>query len=158
MTLQDRIDNYHKITGFPQSLWLGGDSRIADKQKVLHLFAGKVDTAVFPGVTVDINANLKPDIVDDAHTLTKVPLEDFDLVLADPAYSCEDTEHYGTPMVNRNLVVRTLGQRLRKGCHVVWLDQVLPMYRKDTFNTQAHIGMVKSTNHRLRVVTVFGKL
>lgn len=190
MTLQDRIDNYHKVTGFPQSLWLGGDGRVAgiwimgntykvksqfyggyphgylkrvqalfpDKQKVLHLFSGKVDTAVFPGVTVDINPNLKPDIVDDAHTLAKVPLEDFDLVLADPAYSCEDTEHYGTPMVNRNSVIRTLGTRLRRGCHVVWLDQVLPMYRKDTFNTQAHIGMVKSTNHRFRVVTVFGKL
>lgn len=144
--------------GYPATYLKRVQALFPDKQKVLHLFAGKVDTAVFPGVTVDINANLKPDIVDDAHTLTKVPLEDFDLVLADPAYSCEDTEHYGTPMVNRNLIVRTLGQRLRKGCHVVWLDQVLPMYRKDTFNTQAHIGMVKSTNHRFRVVTVFGKL
>ena len=190
MTLQERVDNYHRVTGFPQSLWVGGDNRIAgiwimgnnytvktsfyggyphgylkrvkalfpDKQKVLHLFAGKVDTAVFPGVTVDINPDLKPDIVDDAHTLTKVPLEDFDLVLADPAYSVEDTEHYGTPMVNRNLIVRTLGQRLREGCHVVWLDQVLPMYAKTIFSTQAHIGMVKSTNHRFRVVTIFSKL
>lgn len=144
--------------GYPATYLKRVKALFPDKQNVLHLFAGKVDTAVFPGVTVDINEKLKPDIVDDAHTLTKVPLEDFDLVLADPAYSHEDTEHYGTPMVNRNLVLRTLGTRLRRGCHIVWLDQVLPMYRKDTFDTQAHIGMVKSTNHRFRVVTIFGKL
>jgi hypothetical protein len=79
-------------------------------------------------------------------------------VLADPAYSAEDTEHYGTPMVNRNLVIRALAERLSKGCFVVWLDQVLPMYRKDTFRVDAHIGMVKSTNHRFRVVNIFRKL
>jgi hypothetical protein len=42
--------------------------------------------------------------------------------------------------------------------HIVWLDQVLPMYRKDLFAIEAVIGMVKSTNHRFRVVTVFRRL
>ena len=46
-------------------------------------------------------------------------------------------------------------QRLSLGAHVVWLDQVLPMYRKDNFAVDAVIGMVKSTNHRFRVVTIF---
>ena len=46
--------------------------------------------------------------------------------------------------------------RLLQGAHVVWLDQVLPMYRKDAFAVKGVIGMVKSTNHRFRVVTVFG--
>jgi len=142
--------------GYPATYLKRVKALFPDKKRVLHLFSGKVDTAAFPGVTVDINPKLQPDIVDDAHTLTKVPLEDFDLVLADPAYSKEDTVHYGTPMVNRNVVVRTLSKRLRRGCHIVWLDQVLPMYRKDTLNTEAHIGMVKSTNHRFRVITVFG--
>jgi hypothetical protein len=44
---------------------------------------------------------------------------------------------------------------LSPGAHVVWLDQVLPMYRKDAFAVDAVIGMVKSTNHRFRVVTIF---
>jgi hypothetical protein len=144
--------------GYPAGYLRRVKALFPDKEKVLHLFAGKVDTAAFPGLTVDINPALKPDVVDDAHTLTKVPLETFDLVLADPAYSAEDTEHYGTPMVNRNLVIRALAERLSKGCFVVWLDQVLPMYRKDTFCVDAHIGMVKSTNHRFRVVTIFRKL
>lgn len=129
-----------------------------EKTKCLHLFSGKVDTKLFPGVTVDINPEHKPDYVDDAQTLTKVPLEDFDLVMADPAYSKEDSVHYGTPMIERNKVMRVLGERLTSGCHVIWLDQVLPMYRKDTFAVEAYIGMVKSTNHRFRVITIFRKL
>jgi hypothetical protein len=74
--------------------------------------------------------------------------------LADPPYSVEDAEHYRTTMVKRNVVMRALA-RLPRDAHVVWLDQVLPMYRKDTFSLDAVIGMVKSTNHRFRVVTVF---
>jgi len=144
--------------GYPAGYLKRVKALFPDKQRVLHLFSGRVDTAAFPGVTVDINPTLKPDIIDDAHTLQKVPLEDFDLVLADPAYSHEDTKHYGTPMINRNTVIRTLSGRLQQGCFIVWLDQVLPMYRKDTLRIDAHIGMVKSTNHRFRVVNIFRKL
>lgn len=53
------------------------------------------------------------------------------------------------------VVMRALGNRLRKGTHVVWLDQVLPMYRKDQFDLVGVIGMVKSTNHRFRVCSIF---
>lgn len=186
-TNSDRVASYHRMTGFPESLFVGGDGRIVgtwimgndyrvkseyyggypagylrrvkalfpDKQRVLHLFSGQVDKSVFNGNTVDINPDLKPDWVDDAQTLKNVPLEAFDLVLADPPYSIEDAEHYQTPMVKRNKVMAALGTRLTPGCHVVWLDQVLPMYRKDQFCIDAVIGMVKSTNHRFRVVTVF---
>jgi hypothetical protein len=59
-------------------------------------------------------------------------------------------------MVKRNKVMQALG-RLPAGAHVVWLDQVLPMYRKDTWAVEAAIGMMKSTNHRFRLVTVFGR-
>ena len=41
------------------------------------------------------------------------------------------------------------------GAHVVWLDQVLPMYRKSCFDQEAVIGMWKSTNHRFRGITIF---
>lgn len=144
--------------GYPAGYLKRVKALFPDKQRVLHLFSGKVDTVAFPGTTVDINPDNQPDIVDDAHKLTQVPLESFDLVLADPAYSVEDSEHYGTPMINRNLVMRALGARLMPGCHLCWLDQVLPMYRKNEFEVVAHIGMVKSTNHRFRVLTIFYKL
>lgn len=190
LSLKDRISNYHRETGFPESLFLGGDGRIVgtwimgndyrvkseyyggypagylrrvkalfpDKCEVLHLFSGRVDKTVMPGETVDVNAELQPDYVDEAQTLERVPLEKYDLVLADPPYSIEDAERYQTTMVKRNKVMEALGGRLSSGCHVVWLDQVLPMFRKDQFAIEGVIGMVKSTNHRFRVVTIFRKL
>jgi len=189
MDLQERVNNYHIYTGYPESLFIG-DGRIVgtwimgnnykvkssyyggypagylkrvkglfpDKKDVLHLFSGKVDTTIIPGDTVDLNRDNNPTYVDDAQTLVKVPLEKYDLVLADPPYSVEDCEHYKTSMIKRNVVMKTLGHRLSKGTHVVWLDQVLPMYRKDEFTIVGVIGMVKSTNHRFRVVTIFEKI
>lgn len=143
--------------GYPAGYLRRIKSMFSDKQRVLHLFAGKVDLAVLPGDTVDINAALSPTYVDDAQRLEHVPLADYDLVLADPPYSVEDCERYQTTMVKRNVVMQALS-RLSPGAHVVWLDQVLPMYRKDTFSIEAVIGMVKSTNHRFRVVTIFRRL
>ena len=124
----DRIQNYHDKTGFPESLFIGGDGRcqgvwimgnnyrvkstyyggypagylnrikalFPDKKRVLHLFSGKVDTETMPGATVDINSDNSPDFVDDAQTLEHVPVECFDLVLAEPPYSVEDAERYQT--------------------------------------------------------------
>lgn len=143
--------------GYPAGYLRRIKALFPDKKNVLHLFSGKVDLSVIPGDTVDIAAELLPTYVDDAQTLTVVPLERYDLVLADPPYSVEDCGHYQTTMIKRNSVMRALS-RLRPGTHVVWLDQVLPMYRKDTFKVEAVIGMVKSTNHRFRVVTVFRRI
>lgn len=142
--------------GYPAGYLRRVRALFPDKRRVLHLFSGKVDLAAFPGDTLDMNSALSPTYVDDAQTLAGVPLEQYDLVLADPPYSVEDCEHYGTSMVKRNLVMRALGG-LRPGSHVVWLDQVLPMYRKDTFTVEATIGMVKSTNHRFRVISIFAR-
>ena len=143
--------------GYPAGYLRRIKSLFPDKQRTLHLFSGKVDLSVFPGDTVDINPDLNPTYVDDAQTLERVPLEIYDLVLADPPYSVEDAERYQTTMIKRNLVMRAL-QRLRPGAHVVWLDQVLPMYRKDAFSQEALIGMWKSTNHRFRGITIFRRL
>jgi hypothetical protein len=59
-------------------------------------------------------------------------------------------------MVKRNKVMDALS-RVKTGTHVVWLDQVLPMYRKVDWSVIGVIGMVKSTNHRFRVITIFEK-
>jgi hypothetical protein len=143
--------------GYPAGYLRRIKSLFPDKRRVLHLFSGRVDQSVFPGDTVDINPELSPTYVDDAQKLQGVPLADYDLVLADPPYSVEDCERYQTTMIKRNTVMSALGG-LSPSAHVVWLDQVLPMYRKDTFSIEAVIGMVKSTNHRFRVVTIFKRI
>lgn len=143
--------------GYPAGYLKRIKALFPDKTEVLHLFSGKVDKTILSGKTVDINDELEPDYIDDAQSLEKVPLGDFDLVLADPPYSVEDCDHYKTTMIKRNKVMDALGKGLKTGTHVVWLDQVLPMYRKADFKIIAVIGMVKSTNHRFRVVTIFEK-
>src|SRR5215207_6925170 len=121
-------------------------------------FATCAQQAAMPGDTVDCKPALKPTYVADAHDLSPVPLATYDLVLADPPYSVEDAERYQTTMVKRNVVLRSLAAGMRPGARVVWLDQVLPMYRKAEWTIEAVIGIVKSTNHRFRVVTVFRRL
>ncbi len=126
-----------------------------DKKNPLHIFSGKVDLSQLPGDTVDVNAALGPTFVDDAQDLERVPVQNYDLILCDPPYSVEDADHYDTSMVSRTKVMRALGAKARPGTVVVWLDQVLPMYRKIEWRVIGYIGMVKSTNHRFRVVTIF---
>ena len=87
--------------------------------------------------------------------LKGVPLEDYDIVLADPLHSVEDAEHYKTSMVQRNKVMRALAAGVKPGTHVVWLDQVFAMYRKAEWDVIGMIGVVRSTNHRFRMVTIF---
>lgn len=143
--------------GYPHGFLRRVRSLFPDKQRILHLFSGRVDLSELPGDTVDINAANTPTYVDDAQSLSCVPLEQYDLVLCDPPYSVEDCDHYQTSMIKRNKVMQALGSRLPDGAHVVWLDQVLPMYRKDQFSVEGYIGVVKSTNHRFRVLSIFRK-
>lgn len=143
--------------GYPAGYLKRIKALFPDKTSILHIFSGKVDTDILPGKTVDLDPNANPDYVDDAQSLESVPIEEFDLICADPPYSIEDSEHYMPTMVKRNKVMKALGKRAKSGTHVVWLDQVLPMYRKDEWSVVGVIGMVKSTNHRFRVITIFEK-
>ena len=152
-------NDYRVRSGYYGGYPAGYLKRIAalfpDRKRVLHVFSGKVDLAALPGDTVDCNPDLSPTYVTDAADLSDVPLHIYDLVLCDPPYSIEDAERYQTTMVKRNVVMRSLAAGLNHGARVVWLDQVLPMYRKDEWDIEAVIGMVKSTNHRFRVVSIF---
>lgn len=148
--------------GYPNTYLARVKALFPDKERTLHLFSGMVDLDIFPGDTVDLNLSLalaRPAFsgmhyTDDAQTLTRVPLETYDLVLADPPYSVEDAEHYETSMIKRVKVFQALA-RLSAGTYVVWLDQVLPIWRKDVFDLIGIVGIVRSTNHRFRVMTVF---
>jgi hypothetical protein len=155
-------NDYRVKSGYYGGYPAGYLKRIAalfpDRKRVLHVFSGKVDLGAMPGDTVDSNPAMQPTFVADAHDLSAVALAEYDLVLADPPYSIEDAERYQTTMVKRNVVMRSLAAGMATDARVVWLDQVLPMYRKDEWCIEAVIGMVKSTNHRFRVTTIFRRL
>jgi hypothetical protein len=79
----------------------------------------------------------------------------FDLILADPPYSTKDAAKYDCKMPNRRDVTRALRRVCKRGGNLVWLDQVWPQHRKAEWKTWGTIGLVRSTNHRVRMVSIF---
>ena len=86
-----------------------------------------------------------------------IPDNLYERIYADPPYSIEDCDHYGCCMVKRNIVFKQCLKVMKKDGILVWLDQVLPNYKKVEWDIIGRIGMVKSTNHRFRVITIFKK-
>jgi len=188
LTLQDRCNLYRdRFPRFPapvvvsdqriEGLWIMGNnyrtsgyygayphgyldrvlSMFPDARDILHVPSGSLPPG--PYLRIDIRPEVQPDIVGDCHDLPAlVGARRFDLVLADPPYSCEDAEHYGRPMVKRNVMLRSCLDVCKQGGWVVWLDQVLPMFSKDVCELALCIGMVKSTNHRVRVISGFKRI
>lgn len=190
--------------GYPAGYLPRVMSMFPDAKRILHLFSGCVEKTDDRFITFDINPERKPDICGDAERLSEYlgitgtfeydkasgclfcricgkeyrrgcrHGDVFDLILADPPYSVEDCEHYGTPMVSRSKVIKECVRVLVPGGVMVWLDQVFPMFRKDeldligTIYARAdlpeglehvgEIGMVKSTNHRVRAVFMFQRV
>lgn len=152
------IGNYYRNRNeyygcYPHSYLKRIKSLFPDCTKRLHLFSGSVQE----DDTFDINSAYNPTYVGDAHKLSSIVKRKYDLVLADPPYSAEDAKHYGTPMINRNIVVGESVKVLEPKGFLVWLDQVYPMYRKKELNLVGAIGVIISTNHRVRVAFIFRK-
>lgn len=121
------------------------------KNKTLHLFSGSLpDSNDYD--KVDYNTGF------DAETMSDfLPHNLYELILSDPPYSIEDCDHYGCCMIKRNIVFKQCYKIMKKDGVLIWLDQVLPNYRKVQFDIIGRIGMVKSTNHRFRLITIFKK-
>ncbi len=129
-------------------------SMFPDATSILHLFSGSLP----PGNYIRYDIQGDAEAIGDAKDLSLFfELESFDLILADPPYTQEDAEHYGTPLISRNTVLKECAKILEPNGYIVWLDQVLPMFRKDELHLCGLIGIVRSTNHRFRVASFFKK-
>lgn len=82
----------------------------------------------------------------------------YDLVLADPPYTKDDAKRYGQPLPNKRLVIDQIHQVTATGAHLVWLDTAWPMHSKSQWRTCGLIGMVRSTQHRVRLVTIMERV
>jgi hypothetical protein len=111
-----------------------------------------------------VNAQYAPELVGDVlncRELVDAVLPQgtrFDLVTADPPYSSQDAEHYQTPMIDRRKVMAALADVTFRGGHLVWLDTVWPMHSKTQWITVGRICLVRSTNHRVRLVSIFQRV
>ena len=154
--LQDIVNNYH--TKFPkyskliinrdciEGIWVMGNNyqtktnlygayphgyleRIYSlfplvKGKSLHLFSGSI-TDHEDYDKVDFNTGINAEDMSDI-----LPENFYERIYSDPPYSIEDCQHYGCCMVKRNIVFKQAYNVLKKGGHLIWLDQVLPNYKK----------------------------
>ena len=121
-------------------------------KKTLHVFSGSLpDSDDYD--KVDFNTGIDVEYMSYA-----IPNNYYSLVLADPPYSVEDCDRYGCCMIKRNVVFNECYKVMEKDGILIWLDQVLPQYKKTQFKVIGRIGMVKSTNHRFRVITIFQKI
>lgn len=131
---------------------------------LLHLFSGKVKKGSWgrwpvKEVTFDCNESLHPDVCGYGESLVK-ELEPgtFDLILADSPYD-EDYKVYGTPKMNKKAVIKQCSKILCPGGHLVWLDTIQPIWAKrDGWKLAGTIGLLQSTNHRVRVASIFEKV
>lgn len=117
----------------------------------LHAFSGSLPPGPYVRCDVRQDAECQCDVTDLDPSRDGV----FDLVLADPPYSAADAEKYETEMVDRRRVLAALARVTRVGGHLVWLDTVWPMHRKAEWVTVGRITVVRSTNHRVRMATIF---
>lgn len=153
------LGNNYKGSGYygaypPQYLGRTG-ALFPDEGRVLHLFSGSMPKSK-KYVTVDVQG--KPSVQCDAHKLTaKFRQRSFDVIFADPPYTKADAAHYGTPMINRRLVMNQCSQVLVPGGYLIWLDTIWPMVARTEFRLEGAILIMRSQNHRLRGALIFRK-
>lgn len=148
-----------------------------DARNVLHVFSGGLtqDAAtsewvkavpqvgdgtqvVYPPELVDIHGPEQgrfPTWQGNLHEMPNEWNDRFDLILADPPYSADDAKLYDCPPPNRGKIMQSLHRVAKPGGNLVWLDQVWPMHKKAQWKTWGTVGLVRSTNHRMRLVSFF---
>ena len=125
---------------------------IADgRTTTLHVFSGSLPEGPF----VRCDSRQPAEIRCSVYELIPSLHGRYDLVLADPPYSSADAEHYGTEGVDRRRATAALSEVTRVGGHLVWLDCVWPMFSKAHWRTVGRICLIRSTNHRVRLVSIF---
>jgi hypothetical protein len=160
-------NDYHNVSkyygAYPPSYlkrmkWLFPDHKV-----VMHLFSGKVETGIWDEeITVDVNPDVNARVVCDAthlkDSINWMRFQQPSLILADPPY---DDNHvkYGTEKVNKHKVVKECAKVLPVGGYLVWLDTIIPIWAKaDGWKLRGTIGMVQSTNHKCRVITILERV
>jgi hypothetical protein len=124
-----------------------------DCPRVLHLFSGSMKPGPYTRVDIQHPAEFNVDAEKDLFE-TFGP-DAFDIIYADPPYSAADAVHYGTRMINRRKVLAQCYDVLAPGGQLAWMDVILPMYRSDRWTHYGNITLIRSTNHRVRLVSLF---
>lgn len=124
---------------------------------VLHVFSGALPPG--PYVRLDLEASRGADVTGNVYDVaTLFPAQSFRLIVADPPYTPADAKLYGTPMVHKRRAIAALAAVARPGAHLAWFDTCWPMHNKKQWRTMGRILVQRSTNHRVRVLTLFERV
>ncbi len=125
---------------------------------ILHLFSGTMVGNGEQVITFDIRLELNPNVVGNAEKVGEYFTRKFDLILADPPYE-DNYKKYGTPKFSRKKVIQSCSQILKPNGYLCWLDTMVPQWRKqDGWLYRGDIGIIQSTNHRVRALTILQKV
>jgi len=123
------------------------------KHKILHPFGGRAQF----GLRVDINPEVEPDIVGDAHDMHMFKDDKFDLVILDPPYTDEYSEKlFGTGKLNFKKYTAE-AVRVAKPKGYIAMYHFLATPRLDGTNLIMRIFLQTRIWHKLRCVHVYRK-
>lgn len=122
---------------------------------ILNLFCGMN----YYGMRVDINPETKPDLLCDAHEVSKYVNKKFDFILADPPYSSEESRDlYGTPPLHYKKWTKECEKLLKEGGLLcVYHKYVMPNPNPKIFVVQKRVFIGNRTYHLPRVAIFFRK-
>lgn len=129
---------------------------------VLHAFSGALPAGDYSRLDL-VDHDGVPDLrfhqgtVYDAGVIF-IGRDPFRLIVADPPYSKVDATKYGTPMIDRRRALAALADVTQPGGHLAWLDTVWPMHSKRQWVTVGRILVQRSTNHRVRLLSIFERV
>lgn len=128
--------------------------------QTLHVFSGSLSPD--HGDTLDVQpvvGTVRPTYLCRAEDMANtVPHGRYRLVACDPPYSREDAKRYSTPYPNMRRVFDALAHVVPPRGMVAWMSTQLPMYRKSEWHFWGAITLIRSTNHRVRLVSLFERI
>lgn len=123
--------------------------------RLLHVFSGSMPPGNYARCDLRQSAEYACSVYDlPAHCRGRR----WRLVMADPPYSAADAEKYGTPMVDRRRALAAIAEVTTPGGHLAWLDCCWPMHAKRQWLTVGRILVQRSTNHRVRLLSLFERV
>jgi len=156
-------NNYKNSTeyygAYPPMYWKRIQAFIKPEyRRIVHLFSGSLQMGNY--IRVDVDAEQNPDICCKSEEIENhiIP-NSVDIVFADPPYTKADSEiGYKSNYPNKKQTLHSVHKILKTGGLVFWLDTALPMFRKTEYKLVGTITIIISTNHRVRLTSIFQKL
>lgn len=121
--------------------------------EILNLFCGMNSE----GFRVDINPEVNPDVICDAHELSKYVDRKFDVIFSDPPYSdSEAKEIYGTPKLKYKKWTNEATKLLRpRGLLIVYHKYLMPNPDPTKYEVVKRVFIGNRVYHLPRVAVYF---